>query len=355
MSIDIEVINLTANTESVDKAAEKVEKLADASQEAEKAANRLEALIQRLNDKAELMAKGFTRGEATIIAQAKALGAFGNSLEKVIDPLVRIRELSKDPFDSAIGSVRRLEQEFEQLANRAGLAQKGIYLTSQQLREYSRIAAEVKGQLISEGIKPGDSRYQEEFNKRLKETQRIYLDTAVTINQLKREEEALLQQNKLAAEQAARQEEERRRRIQQTAEFEAMVRRAKIEQIEKQNRQELDALNAYFRQLERESMVAERNLQRLNKAVSREQIISDLQSQGYSASVAGKAATLQLRGADKETVDLYLREATARERAAKAAREQAAAAEYLRSVEERLKMALDSTNAELNENNGYSG
>ena len=203
------------SAKKVEKVAESVDKMSSANRKtkssadglsksndrASSSASKLEALIQRLSNTYMDLSNGMTRGESNILNAARTYGALETQLEPVRKVLEQIKELSKDPFDAAIGSVRRISQEFDQFKQRADLATQGIYLSTKQLQEYSKIANEVKGKLISAGVKEGSAEYQQRFAAMLAETNKQYLDYVsklnIGISSEKERNKALVEQERL--------------------------------------------------------------------------------------------------------------------------------------------------------------
>jgi phage-related minor tail protein len=151
-------------------------------------------LLTKLADMYKDLASGATRWEASQLRAARQMGV---PLEDVREQLAGIRKLSQDPFDSAIGSVRSITQHFEQLQNRISLANEGLLLTAKQMREFSRIPFEVEGQMKAGGKDPklADSA---EYVRRIKEQERVYLDTAKAANVLstaEKDRSTVLKQN----------------------------------------------------------------------------------------------------------------------------------------------------------------
>jgi phage-related minor tail protein len=169
-----------------DKVAKASEKKTKAEDEASKSAAKLDKLLEKLNSRYADMANGSTSAEASVLHLARSLGATTeNALKPYKTALENIRELSKSPFDSAIGSVRSISQEYESMTHRAELASKGIFLTTNQLKEYSKIASEIKGKLKAADLDPTKGEGLEKFNSELKTQQGIYLGIANQVNTLK--------------------------------------------------------------------------------------------------------------------------------------------------------------------------
>ena len=152
----------------------------------------LDKLLEKLTNTYLDMGRGFSKGEASILNQARNLGAMQDQLLLVENALQNIKELNKDPFDSSLGGVRSITQEFERLTQRINLASQGITLTTKQLGEYSRLAAEARSKTAGEGLKVDSPEGQARMNQLLKEAQTEYLKTATSVNQLTNEEQQRL-------------------------------------------------------------------------------------------------------------------------------------------------------------------
>ena len=163
-------------------------KLGQENTQAAPKVNSLEKLLTKLTNTYLDMGRGFSKGEASILNQARSLGALDDQLALVEAALKNIKELNKDPFDSSLGGVRSITQEFERLTQRANLAAQGIMLTTKQLGEYSRLAAEARSKTIGEGLSLSSPEGQARMNQLLKEAQTDYLKAAASVNQLTEEE-----------------------------------------------------------------------------------------------------------------------------------------------------------------------
>jgi tape measure domain-containing protein len=181
-----------------EQSAAKVKKL---SQSTTEATSPIEALQAKLSNTFKDLAQGFTRGESSVLNLARAMGASEKELNSIKKILGDIGKLVKDPFDSAIGSVRSINKEFDLLQQRASLAQQGIALSNKQLREYSRIADEVAGKVKASGLDPTQGQGLAMYSKMLTEQQSKYLATAKSVNSLneaeKNRNKALLAQQSI--------------------------------------------------------------------------------------------------------------------------------------------------------------
>lgn len=194
---------------AIDKSAKAQENLAKSTKDFADKLDPAEKLLQKLNNQYGDLVSGFTKGEAAILQQARAVGVAEDALTPFKSILEKIKELTKDPFDASIGALRSVTKEFDAITQRATLAAQGISLTTKQLSEYSRIAAEVKGQVSKMGLDPTQGKGLETYNMLLKETQADYLQVALAVNRAKDAEElrnkTLRDSEKLMAQVAAEQ------------------------------------------------------------------------------------------------------------------------------------------------------
>ena len=171
---------------ATEKAAKATETKAKADAKVIDTSSKLDGLLDKLTNRYTDMSNGSTSAEASVLQLARSLGATTNeALKPYKEILENIRELSKSPFDSAIGSVRSITQEYDSLTYRAELASKGIFLTTAQLKEYSRIANEIKGQFKASNLDPTKGEGLDKFNSELKVQQDLYLGIATKVNTLK--------------------------------------------------------------------------------------------------------------------------------------------------------------------------
>lgn len=160
------------------------EKLADAATDVKQKVDPLAKLMEKLSNTYTDMANGMTKGESSILNQARSYGAMGTQLQAVADILQNIKTLNKDPFDSSLGGVRSITQEFERLQQRADLAAQGILMTTKQLNEYSKLAAEARGRVVGLGLDPDSVGGQKAYNQLLSQSQKEYLDVLSVVKQL---------------------------------------------------------------------------------------------------------------------------------------------------------------------------
>jgi len=174
--------------DSAKKSAKSQKDVNKATEEATDKMSPLEKLLEKLKNQYGDLVSGFTKGEAAILQQARSFGAAEEGLKPFIAELQKIKELTKDPFDASVGAIRSVTAEFEKLNQRAVLAEQGISLSTKQLGEFSRIAAETRGIVEKMGFDPTQGAGLEQYNRLLAENQQKYLSTAAAVNALQEQE-----------------------------------------------------------------------------------------------------------------------------------------------------------------------
>jgi phage-related minor tail protein len=174
--------NRVATTESVEQEAVAVEKLAkvktkevEANSNLGSSASKVDKLIQNLTNTYFEMARGMTRGEASIMNTARNMGATAEQIKEVRSALQDVGSLNRNPFDASIGAIRSITKELELLEHRTDLAGKGLVLNSKQLYEYGRIATEVTAQLKSAGVDIESSAGMTRLTSEVEKTKNAYI------------------------------------------------------------------------------------------------------------------------------------------------------------------------------------
>ncbi len=247
---------LNKNSEKVAQSSTKVAKATEAKNKASEkeaeTASRLAKLYENLTNKYSDMSAGSTSAEAGVLKLARSFGA---TTEDALKPfkavLEEIRSLSKSPFDSAIGSVRSITQEYDALNQRAELAAKGIYLTTNQLKEFSKISNELKGQFKAAQIDITGGEGLTKFNAELKKQQDVYLGIATNVNTLKAAEK---DRNDLLNTQLKEQT-----RLQQASDNLFKYNQLRHAEDQKGYKQDMIEMNKYYSELERKSLVGAAN------------------------------------------------------------------------------------------------
>lgn len=327
----------------IDKSAKAQENLAKSTKDLADKLDPAEKLLQKLNNQYSDLVSGFTKGEAAILQQARAVGVAEDALAPFKSMLEKIKELTKDPFDASIGALRSVTKEFDAITQRATLAAQGISLTTKQLGEYSRIAAEVKGQVSKMGLDPTQGKGLETYNMLLKETQADYLQVALAVNRAKDAEElrnkTLRDAEKLMA---------------QVAAAEATMMDEAVAQFRRNEERKIKAAEDAAERIRRANESVADSIQRIN-------YMTEQVNKGMSAGEASKRFDLAQQGVSPEQINALIaaenKLATARKANANVLAETTAntndAAKATQWLERELARAENSV-AEFNKNLGTS-
>lgn len=272
----------------IDKSAKAQENLAKSTKDLADKLDPAEKLLQKLNNQYSDLVSGFTKGEAAILQQARAVGVAEDALAPFKSMLEKIKELTKDPFDASIGALRSVTKEFDAITQRATLAAQGISLTTKQLGEYSRIAAEVKGQVSKMGLDPTQGKGLETYNMLLKETQADYLQVALAVNRAKDAEElrnkTLRDAEKLMA---------------QVAAAEATMMDEAVAQFRRNEERKIKAAEDAAERIRRANESVADSIQRIN-------YMTEQVNKGMSASEASKRFDLAQQGVSPEQINALI-------------------------------------------------
>jgi hypothetical protein len=157
------------------------------------------AYVASIERKRDLISEGWTRGEASILKTAESIGVVGAEYTKLKSLLKDVSGLVSDPFDSAIGSVRAIQGEFDGLVTRSKLVANGIELSNKQLKQYSRIAGEVAVAVKRMDLDPTQGEGLVRYNRLLKQSQDSFLKTAIAARDLRDAEVGLVKQHRETA------------------------------------------------------------------------------------------------------------------------------------------------------------
>ena len=241
--MDIEVLNLQANADSIDKATASINNLATAIDKIDKKTseitkstfdlaksldgatksaaktkesienvgeatkplkgvervidnlqNTLKVLRQQTIDASDGFAQlgdGFTRSQARALANARALGATADQLKSIADLQKQLNALTSDPFDQSVGALSQISKIRSELERTMAMTEKYGDLTQEQLRMMSRGYAEIEQRIAATGGS------MNQLNKETDEFTKSFLENAHAINVSK---EALKAKNKAAEE-----------------------------------------------------------------------------------------------------------------------------------------------------------
>ena len=128
-----------------------------ATEKATKASKENTTVLQRQQDILKFMTEGYSKGQASVLAYAKASGALKGELSELGDTLTKQRTLmGTDPFDKSIGAMKLLKNEYTVLkeVNRLYNAESNLSVAQMKdlAREKLRLieAGKIEGKTFSE-------------------------------------------------------------------------------------------------------------------------------------------------------------------------------------------------------------
>ena len=130
---------LSKAEEAAAKAALAQTKLEQAQAKSAQAASKSSSVLERQNLILEYMAQGNSKGQASILATAKAAGALDDEMLQLNKTLVTQRTLiGGDPFDKSIGLMQKLQNEYKTTTEVTNLFNKNLGLTQKQMTDLAR-------------------------------------------------------------------------------------------------------------------------------------------------------------------------------------------------------------------------
>jgi phage-related minor tail protein len=130
---------LSKAEEAAAKAALAQTKLEQAQTKSTQAATKSSSVLERQNLILEYMAQGNSKGQASILATAKAAGALDDEMLALNKTLVTQRTLiGGDPFDKSIGLMQKLQNEYKTTTEVTNLFNKNLGLTEKQMTDLAR-------------------------------------------------------------------------------------------------------------------------------------------------------------------------------------------------------------------------
>lgn len=125
--------------EAAAKAALAQTKLEQAQAKSAQTAAKSSSVLERQNLILEYMAQGNSKGQASILATAKAAGALDDEMLQLNKTLVTQRTLiGGDPFDKSIGLMQKLQNEYKTTTEVTTLFNKNLGLTQKQMTDLAR-------------------------------------------------------------------------------------------------------------------------------------------------------------------------------------------------------------------------
>lgn len=143
---DIEIKTIIAadkadadRAESIRKAAEAERRRTEATEESTRASSRNVTILQRQSDILEFQAQGWSKGQSSILATAKAANIAADEMEKLQKVLETQRKLmGSDPFDKSMSGLTSLKNQYGELRESIRQYNTDSDLTSKQTKELAR-------------------------------------------------------------------------------------------------------------------------------------------------------------------------------------------------------------------------
>lgn len=168
------------SAEALEKKAKAQDKVTTAEEASTAATKKSVTQLERQQDILKFMTEGYSRGQAAILATAKAAGALQDELQALGKVVVTQRTLmGTDPFDKSIGAMQALANEYKVMQSVQRLYNGGLELTKAQMedltRERIRLIEKFK---IERDSLTGTKRTYTELRQELKDLKQAYVQTA---------------------------------------------------------------------------------------------------------------------------------------------------------------------------------
>lgn len=169
---------------SVDKAAkatkQSTDKISKANDDVSESAENTNRILERQQTILEYQAKGFSKGQASTIAYAKAVGATTTELEQLGKVLQTQRTLmGNDPFDKSLGSLRSLQNEYKVLRDVTRQYNSEVEISTKQMKDLAL------DKLRAIEVSKIEGKSLTDVKKTLRELNQEYIRTAQEVNRLK--------------------------------------------------------------------------------------------------------------------------------------------------------------------------
>ena len=207
--MDLEVLNLKANSDDLDKATKSTEALDTSLSRVDKTIDRVETSLKvmrgQLIDAADgsvKLSEGMTRSQANMLAMMKQAGATGSELKQLNRLFEQYNKISGvNKFDKSVQALAFMKQQREELTKSIKYAEQFNFLTKEQIGLLSRgvEAVKQKGRAQKLSLEEG-TRATNEFIASFVQEAKAYNDSIRTIDEKNRaHKEEILIQKQLAS------------------------------------------------------------------------------------------------------------------------------------------------------------
>lgn len=354
--------------------------------------------------------KTFTAGQASKLATLKLAGAMSSEFNALATSITQINSISQvNPFDKTAGNLEKMRKEMQELMKVNEYSARGFNLTKEQIIGLTRdiqsvtIASKQAGEstellqqriakleastvaeanslnmlkqaakdselaakahakaeieranamlVVAENIKKVEAIRSSYINKRAEEERKPFnIMTEEQFMYSKKEgySKELEDLRNYYSNKEKLTSEGEQRLLKTTVTSRDNIHKWKREQDQANYQADMKSMREYYSAIESEAMQAEQHLAAITSRINKEIAMTKFINAGASRSTANLAAGMEVKGVPQDIINSFVKEANAKESAAKAAREAAAANEFLRETEQRLAASLDISNTALN-------
>lgn len=176
---------------STKKATEAVDKSTGATQKNSEAVSNNTTVLQRQSDILEFMAQGWSKGQAGILATAKAAKTAAEDMQSLMDVMDKQRKfMGTDPFDNSRQGLKSLQDQYAQATEAMKQYEAGTGLTAKQTRELARDKERLSTAMQMEG------KSFEQIDAAIKKHNQEYITLANQYNAIIRAEDAVMKQRR---------------------------------------------------------------------------------------------------------------------------------------------------------------
>lgn len=128
-----------AAEQAAKKQTDAAKKQADGQDQVSEATKKVNSVLERQQQILEFQAQGFSRGQSSILATAKAAGALVEELDTLKGVLETSRTLmGTDPFDKSMGAMKLLANEYKILTDVNEMYTSGLNISIKQMQDLAR-------------------------------------------------------------------------------------------------------------------------------------------------------------------------------------------------------------------------
>lgn len=176
---------------STSKATEAVDKSTGATKKNSEAVSNNTTVLQRQSDILEFMAQGWSKGQAGILATAKAAKTAAEDMQSLMDVMDKQRKfMGTDPFDNSRQGLKSLQDQYAQATEAMKQYEAGTGLTAKQTRELARDKERLSTAMQMEG------KSFEQIDAAIKKHNQEYITLANQYNAIIRAEDAVMKQRR---------------------------------------------------------------------------------------------------------------------------------------------------------------